>query len=143
MTDDDWTLQFHRALHHIERDASKPIEHLMPHYSNDYFKNARTVYLASDCETKEGEYGETVKGAAYNYSDRIRQWHTEDEYEAAWKTAKASGHQPRSAAYLEVYLRAILDNPELKLVHILAGVNWSNGYPYQVYGYIVQDEANS
>lgn len=117
----------------VQSDHCKPIQHLMPHYTDSRFKQPQTVYLADGHRVGKDDY---VKGAEYNYSDRLMEWNGWEKYEAAWNAAKASSHEPRSAAYVELYLRTLLDKPNLKLVHVMAGVNWGNGYPYQVYGYI-------
>jgi hypothetical protein len=45
-------------------------------------------------------------------------------------------HDPRTASCIEAYLRIVYDDPGLRLVHIIAGVNSSSGYAYNVYGYI-------
>lgn len=114
------------------------INDLRPHYSNTRFRHAQTVYLAAGYQTKQTQFDgdvEYVKGAEYAYSDRIRQWDW-NKAEAARKTAIEQVREDRCAAHIEVYLREFYGDPELKLVHILAGVNLSSGYDYQVYGWI-------
>lgn len=115
----------------VQSNPNARIQHLRPHYTNEVFKNAQTVYLAQGCKLS----GDYVKGAEYNYSDRIWQWKY-NEARAAWETIKASDLNIDSAAAHEMYLRLVFNDPELKLVHILAGFNVSNGYDYQVYGFI-------
>lgn len=118
--------------HAIQSNPNARIQHLRPHYTDERFKNAQTVYLAKGYTLE----GETVKGAAYNYSDRYRQWFSDELYTAAWNAAKAIDKDLSTAAAIEAFLRHIHEDPDLKLVHIMAGFNWSNGYDYQVYGFI-------
>lgn len=113
----------------VQTDAGAPIQNLHPHYTNSYFSEARTVYLAS---------GHELDGATYNYSDRIRQWDW-DKADAAWTAVRGEDKRMNTANEHEAYLRLVFDKPNLKLVHIMAGFNVSNGYPYQVYGYIEGD----
>lgn len=116
----------------IQSNPNQSIRHLRPHYTDDRFKTARTVYLARGYTLD----GDSVKGAAYNYSDRYRQWSSVESWDNAINTAKTQFPDMNSAAHIEVFLRTIHDDPELKLVHIMAGFNVSNGYDYQVYGFI-------
>lgn len=116
----------------VQSKPTAPISHLRPHYTDDRFKSAQTVYLAKGYKLT----GETVKGAAYNYSDRYRQWSSVESWDKAIHAAKAQFPETNCAAHIEAFLRAIHDDPELKLVHIMAGFNVSNGYDYQVYGFI-------
>jgi hypothetical protein len=71
----------------VERNKNKTIRNLMPHYTNDVFKTARTVYLAKGYTLKDTY----VEGAGYDYSDRIRQWYTWKKCERAWKLAERIG----------------------------------------------------
>ncbi len=103
-----------------------------PHYSNSYWNNAHTIFLLPGYKTA-GHY-EMVEGLEYAYSDRLREWYTSDQYEAAWAGAKEL-HPTRTAAFIQEYMRRLMDKPTIELVHILAGVNLSNGYSYHVYGY--------
>jgi hypothetical protein len=116
----------------VQSDPNTPIQNLRPHYTNEVFKNAQTVYLAKGYAF-DGEY---VKGAEYNYSDRYRQWFSSELWDVAWSEAKKIDPSVSTAAATETFLRTIHEDPELKLVHIMAGFNWSNGYDYQVYGFI-------
>jgi hypothetical protein len=124
----------------IQNNPTASIRHLRPHYTDDRFKTARTVYLARGYKL-EGDDGETVKGAHYNYSDRYRLWFTSDLIDAAWDAAKAIDKSVSTAAAIEAFLRHVHQDPELKLVHIMAGFNVSNGFDYQVYGYIPSETA--
>lgn len=92
-----------------------------PHYTDDRFSEPQTVF------------GAEVKGLSYDYSDRLWQWDSK-KAEAATEIAKQSGHVIRSANWYQVYLSAYFGY-EVELVHVVAGVNRSNGYPYAVFGY--------
>lgn len=120
-----------------EMISNKPIDNLMPHYTNTRFNEAQTVWIADGYKIKRG-YGDFVDGADYNYSDRIWQWNR-SKADQVYKEIDASLHR-HSPAYIQEFLRRVFDNPNLVLVHVLAGVNLSNGYPYNVYGYITKGE---
>lgn len=98
-----------------------PISNLNPHYTNEYFKTARTIW------------GKEVKDIFYNYSDRLFQWDYA-KHEEAFKTAKEEIGNTNTARFFQKYLSLYHDKP-VQLNHILAGFNLSTGYPYRVYGY--------
>lgn len=103
-----------------------------PHYTDSYFQHPQTVFQSATHRLIDGY----VQGAEYNYSDRLLQWYGWEKSDKADKSAKESGFNRWSAGWAEVWLRSLLDDPTLELVHMLAGYNWSNGYGYWVYGYI-------
>lgn len=106
-----------------------------PLYTNPASKKPQTIYLGHGIETG-GNYGNgTVPDASYDYDNHIFSWFSKEELDEATKAAKEAGFKPRSAGYVEVYLRTLYKDPSLELVHIIAGVNRSNGCPYRVYGY--------
>jgi hypothetical protein len=147
--DSDWE-QMKRVFREIDRrqrstvtvvrDRETPIRNLHPHYTNDVFKNAQTVYLARDMKTVSHGSWDGVKGATYNYSDRLMSWHY-GKIDAAREAANETGHAKDSAAWLERYLQ-VLTSDDIKLVHIMAGFNLSNGFDYQVYGYFTTQSDN-
>lgn len=120
---------------YIERDKNKTIQNFAPHYTQTEYRNAQTVYL----DTNSKLDGDAVSGAEYAYSDRLRSWVGLDAYDAAWSAVKEEGVPLRSAAFVEALLRRVWNDDSIQVVHILAGVNWGNGYPYQVYGYTKED----
>lgn len=133
---------FWSALYAPQRDSQRPVDHLNPHYTNEYFKRAQTVYLAQGYTLKVG-ITEHVEGAGYDYSDRLRQWDY-GKADAAWKAARERFNDDmRTAEAHEFYLRLYFDAPNLALVHILAGYNLSTGHPYQVYGYFKEGAPKS
>jgi hypothetical protein len=117
--------------------STNPIANLQPHYTDSFYSTARTVWLADGYKTNE-RHG-TVKGVHYDYSDRVWRWdwHKAD---GLYKSIDASLDR-RSPAFIQEFLRQYFDNPNLELVHVMAGFNVGNGYPYQVYGYLTGDEA--
>jgi hypothetical protein len=94
-----------------------------PHYTNPHYNQARTIY------------GGEVEGLEYEYYDRMWQWDY-DKAETARKTACETVKNVHSAKWYQAFLSAYYDRP-VDLVHILAGFNLSNGYPYQVFGFRV------
>ncbi len=75
-----------------------------------------------------------VKGAEYLYSDRMIQEYGEKFDEAIWKAGEnARKYTPE---FYEVYLRTMLGEPDLRLVHILASFNSGDGYSYRIYGFL-------
>lgn len=97
-----------------------------PHYSDKNFDHKEQTI-----------FGKEQKELEYNYSDRIWQWDY-SKAENASKAAKESGAMHNTARWHQEFLRSYFDRPDLELKHIIAGVNWSNGYAYLVYGYTKQ-----
>ncbi len=100
---------------------------LHPHYSDDRFRKERTVFGHEPTDS----FGH--KGLTYNYSDRLVQWDA-TKHGAAWSKAQESKAPRDSALFLEAYLSAYYSKP-IEVVHVVAGVNHSNGYPYWVVGW--------
>jgi len=92
-----------------------------PHYTDKRFNQAQTVFGAEE------------DNLHYDYSDRLVQWDSKKSA-AAVDAANESGAVKRSAEWYEKYLTAYCEKP-VELKHVLAGVNWGNGYPYTVFGY--------
>lgn len=108
-------------------DKDLPLE-TTPHY----FKKEQTVFG----ETPNSQFAHTHLN--YDYSDRIREWN----YDKAAKSVEAANESdaiPKSCRWYEVYLSAYF-NRSIKIEHIIAGVNQSTGYPYQVFGYTKDTE---
>ena len=100
---------------------------LHPHYSNRYFERPRTVF-GPESESSSGH-----KGLNYNYSDRLQQWN-HSKHSASWEVANKSRAAKDSAEFLEVYLTAYHGKP-VEVVHVMAGVNHSNGCPWWCAGW--------
>jgi hypothetical protein len=107
-------------------DKSRPLK-TNPHYTDDRFKTAQTVF-GNEPKSPHGH-----SHLEYVYSDRIRQWDW-DKAESAREIANKSGYQKASCFWYESFLSTYLDK-QVKIEHILAGVNWSSGYSYYVLGY--------
>jgi hypothetical protein len=95
-----------------------------PHYTDRRFDKEQTVF-------GKGSYDDP--DLRYDYSDRLRQWDS-GKANAALKVAEASGAKEQTARFYHAYLEAYFGK-SLELKHIIAGVNKSDGYPYQVFGY--------
>jgi hypothetical protein len=140
----DWTeTEFHGAgkitpIH--DRNAVIDSALLNPHYTDTRFRQEQSIFVASQKHLVEHYGHDTVSGAWYIYSDRLHGWYPQDQLDSADQAARDSGAHPYSARYKEVFLKTLLDQPNLELVHIVAGVNRSNGYSYLVYGYIIKEE---
>lgn len=101
-------------------DKTAKLQNLYPHYTNEHYRHPRSVF------------GQETDGVEYNYSDRLLEWDYA-KHTAAWETAKQS-QESGTCLFFEAYLSAYFDKP-VEIVNIMAGWNWSNGYPYQVFGY--------
>lgn len=126
-----------------DKTATIPYRDLWPHYTDRRFterSGGMTVFLAEGKKIHKEHDTDFVEGASYEYSDRLAQWHGNDKCDEASQKAKAVAGSADSAQYYEEYLRALLNNPKLELVHIVSGVNRSNGWDYRVYGYTVPSE---
>ena len=105
----------------VKRSMTETISSWNPHPSYDHrFKDPQTIWGAEE------------DGLRYDYSDRLQQYDYDKERAAA-KKATEEGHEPRTAAWVEVYLSEIYGEP-VKIRHIASGFNVSNGYSYQIFG---------
>ena len=122
---------------YVETNNTREIQSrlLDPHYTDDRFRKSQTVYLAPGHTTKMNFGVPLVKVASYDYSDRLLQWYGR-QCDEAWNAAAKLGFEKNSAQLIEAFLRELFKDPNLELVHIVAGVNVGNGYGYRVYGYI-------
>lgn len=130
-------MHYNNAVRIIVTSKSAQIDGRLfsPHYTDDRFRRGvRTVFLAKGYTLESDGSYDRVDGLEYNYDDRIRQWDW-DKADASWQAVKAAFEHTNSAEAHEMYLRLFFDAPELELVHIMTGVNQSNGYCYRVYGY--------
>lgn len=103
-------------------DKNAPL-HDSPHYSDERFSRGQTYTI----------FGAKAKDLMYTYSDRFDQWDYKKSDEAR-ESASASGAGPRTCRWYEAYLTAYRGKPTA-IVHIIAGVNVSSGYPYLCFGY--------
>lgn len=112
------------------------IPHLQPHYTDERFRHEQTVFLRSGYDLAQ----EYVKGAEYNYSDRLWGWDWNKMNAAVVKT-RSAGLDVNTAAFWEAVLREFCGKPHLKLVHIMACFNSATGYPIQVFGYLPEGDS--
>lgn len=105
---------------------------IAPHYTNDRF----TFAVGYQPQTVFGDEAPDPcghSGLTYDYSDRLVQWDN-GKSEKAWYMATESGAPPKSAEFLERYLSAFHGKP-VEVVHVMAGVNRSNGGSYWIAGW--------
>ena len=114
-----------------DRFVSITSREFFPHYTDDRFKTARTIYVEKGYPLKSDSFRElvTVSDAHYIYSDRLDYYGRERGY--AW--AEVLELPDYSAIQEEAMLCEALGRP-IKLVHMLAGFNLATGFPYRVYG---------
>lgn len=112
------------------------------HYSDMRFNTEQTVFLR-DGQKLYPDYTPTVKGAEYNYSDRIWQWDWDKANETRQAAQDSLKSKDLTPVYYEAWLRLYFGKPNLLLVHIITGVNKSNGYDYQVFGYFPEGTADA
>jgi hypothetical protein len=105
---------------YIAKNATDTLAY--PHYTRmDLWRHAQLIY-GVECETQQADY-----------SDRLWEW----DHEAARRATEecnARNLPANTAMCIEQWLCFYHNKPVL-LRYIMAGSNWSNGYPYYVYGY--------
>jgi hypothetical protein len=121
----------------IEHATTRPIANIDPHYTDSRWKTPRTVFLRSGYTLSPRGGIDWVREAGYDYSDRL----VGTKFDDAWEAAKAAGKPLKTAAFFEHFLRVAFDDPKLKLVHVLAGINSSTLYSYRIFGYIRGEKA--
>lgn len=131
-SDRNWTDVFESD---ICRDPKESIrgEIFAPHYTNERFKEKRSIYLAPGYQVQKQYSIDNVKGAFYNYSDRLYV-----EYLELWNQTceKLIKKYPKNSAIFYSKLLSLIYKKQVEVVHILSGYNTGNGYPYQVFGTI-------
>lgn len=108
-----------------------------PHYSDRIYRVNQTEFCLEP-ENLVERYGVLViDGLHYDYSDRLLEWDREKMLSAIEHADAVTGAKDwrakKTARYIQEYLRFYYGKP-IQLVHVIAGVNRSNGYPYLVYG---------
>ena len=115
------------------RIADSKQEHIStnPNWSDERYEKAQTAFCSEPDKLIKSKFdGYVIEGLNYDYSDRLREWDSKKS-DQAWKDAKGENY---TAAKHESYLCNYLSK-DIELVHLIAGINHSNGYPYLVYGY--------
>ena len=87
-------------------------------------------YGLHDCNLVYGKYINTDDSA---YNDHMIEWN-HDNYTAACAKANESA-TPQTAEWYEAFLKAYYKRDDIALVYVASGINRSNGYPYNVYGW--------
>lgn len=108
-------------------DPDKELE-TAPSYTDHRFNKEQDVFGAKE------------ENLSYDYSDRLVDFDRKEDGEAGGKVrtateaANQSGANPKTQRWYENYLSAYFGEP-VELRHIVVGVNKSNGWYYQVFGY--------
>lgn len=99
-----------------------PLE-LNPHYTDARFVVEQSVY------------GESEPGLTYEYSDRLHEWDREKARRSWFIAGELVGDKGRSTARKVAYYLTAYFGKLIEVRHIVSGVNRSNGYAYNVYGF--------
>lgn len=109
---------------------------LYPYYTNKKFNEcvnweAQTIFLKKGWNIN---YKNFVKELHYDYDDRLDYYYSIEKKKRAEKKALFK-FSKNSANYFQEYLRVLKDSPDLKLIHIMSGINRSTCYSYRIFGY--------
>ena len=100
---------------------------LFANYSDPRFSRGQTATVYGPPSGPQGH-----PGMLYNYSDRLWEGDYTKAKEASW-IATELGACLNSPRWLTLFLSYYYGH-RVELVHVLKGVNVSNGYHYNVYG---------
>ncbi|MCL2445049.1 hypothetical protein FWD07_02945 [Candidatus Saccharibacteria bacterium] len=133
----------------VERRANVPIHHelINPHYNDSNFSSGqRTVFLAEGFGDPKDGWMEAIfdKQGCYIFGARLPDLVKERgmDYAEQDKLARSQADEQceeKTALWYQKYLSVLINEPTLKLVHILAGVKAHDGYSYLEYGYVVEE----
>lgn len=111
-----------------------------PHYTDSKYRVEQTEFCSEPEKLVRHNDCLVIEGLHYDYSDRLFEW-DRPKMKAAYAFANTAldvadldWQKKSTARYIQEVLRFYHDKPELELVHVIAGVNRGNGYPYLVYG---------
>ena len=107
-------------------DKNKPLK-TQPNYADTKFKKPQTIFG----DKPKSDFGHSY--LHYDYSDRLWQWDY-DKAEFSTDVANKSNATPKTCLWFEAYLSSYFEKT-VKIEHIIAGVNHSNGFSYLVFGY--------
>jgi len=102
----------------------------------DIILDIYTSYMEPRSKDNRTIFGKTDSSLSYNYDDRILEWDYNKARESYDKAASVA--RPKTARFYQEMLKNFHDK-EVQLKHIMAGCNRSNGFPYLVFGYIIND----
>jgi hypothetical protein len=97
------------------------LQNLNPHYSNNIFSGGKSHSI----------YGKEDDTLFYVYNDRLD--HSFWTY--CWLRVTDEGFVEPTAEKYEKALQYYFNSPDLRIGNIKVGVNVSNGYSYQIYGF--------
>src|SRR5262245_58528074 len=100
---------------------------LFAHYTDPRFMGGKTVTVYGQPSGPTGN-----PDLFYNYSDRLWQSDYDLAKESSW-VATESGATQNSARWLTVFLSHYYGH-RVDLLHVVVGVNVSNGHHYNVFG---------
>ena len=111
---------FYEYFESIPQDKNQIIPNYAPHYTNDEFKQMKVVF------------GEKCKTDDAHYSDRLWQFDPAKSDKARKVADQACTRN--TALWVEKYLSEYFGRP-VDVKYIMAGHNWSNGFPYQFFAW--------
>lgn len=113
-----------------------------PHYTDKRYQYGLTEFCLYPEELVDyGKYN-LIEGLKYEYSDRLYEQNREkvrlaiEHTNLTLKVSPNDWQTKSTARYHQEILRFLFDDPNLQLIHLIAGYNWDNGYPYLVYGFL-------
>lgn len=111
-----------------------------PHYTDSRYRVEQTEFCSEPEKLVRRYDFLVIDSLHYDYSDRLWEW-DRPKMKAALTHANTAldvsdldWQKKATARYIQEVLRFYHDKPELELVHVVAGVNRGNGYPYLIYG---------
>jgi len=111
-----------------------------PHCTNERFRIPQTVFCSEPGSLVDLYGRKHIPNLRYEYSDNLRSWDYKKDDMARLAADKSVGNSERyTARWHEVYLSEYFE-ASIELVHLIAGYNLSNGFPYQVYGFRTRDQ---
>lgn len=111
-----------------------------PHYSDRKYRKEQTEFCSEPDKLIERHGTLVVDGLHYDYSDRLCEWDRKkfnaayDHADSVFNTTRKDWEKRATARYIQEFLRFYYGDKDLELVHVIAGINKGNGYPYLVYG---------
>jgi hypothetical protein len=111
------------------------IEIISPLWEDPRFSNKQTVFLLEGYRLACDDNVWSVPNACYVPNEELMQIYSDEAHYRAWRKADKLGYPTTSAARYEAYLRELVGDPDLILVHIQSGVD-DQRFPYRIYGYI-------
>ena len=119
--------------HNLGIDNRDTVLEMIPHYANHQSRRPRTVFCSEPDRLEDDGFGNPfVPGCRYHFSEVIYKLNRRKAVQAHVAT-KEEGHRFGTVRWYEAFLRYYYGK-EVTLVHILAGVSYTNGEPYHRFG---------